>query len=481
MGIPRSGLMALFVFIGLNSTGQTGTCFTAKEKALFDAINKTRIESGLTAYAYSYYLTLGAVKQVERIKNDPGSTYIQLQEYVSGYTGYAVPFDYTMSSLYNTPESVIEGLFQFPEIKDQFFDKGNYAFVSMGLCIDQKQVFIYLGAEADQSQSITQCDEPDASKLPYIWLREPTLHATKFFEAEGTIAVSDGNGWGFMDTTGKIVVACRYAGVTWFAKGLACVIDENDRAALVNHKNEIAFPFGKFRMIQLDEKCSRMIVEDNTLQNFLADLQGNVLTKGYEEINFSENDVYSFYEKNKKGVMDANGKILLPAKYGEISGLSEGLYSFAQGGKWGFMDENFNVVIQPKYGGNVYYGFAWGLSHFEINEKVGFMDTMGKIIIPAVFDEAGLFNEQGYTHASLNGKFGVIDRSGKFIVPATYDRIERSSKNDYWVTLSNGLYGILGNNNQWKLNPEFEEMYFLNNNRYLVRVDGSWGMIKINF
>ncbi|WP_279144551.1 WG repeat-containing protein [Helicobacter pullorum] len=48
----------------------------------------------------------------------------------------------------------------------------------------------------------------------------------------------------------------------------------------------------------------------------------------------------------------------------------------------------------------------------ELNEKQGYIDKSGKIVIKPQFDEISFFAPIGI---QINGKWGTIDENGKFI------------------------------------------------------------------
>ena len=48
----------------------------------------------------------------------------------------------------------------------------------------------------------------------------------------------------------------------------------------------------------------------------------------------------------------------------------------------------------------------------ELNEKHGYIDKSGKIVIKPQFDEISFFAPIGI---QINGKWGTIDENGKFI------------------------------------------------------------------
>src|ERR1700761_2885479 len=55
----------------------------------------------------------------------------------------------------------------------------------------------------------------------------------------------------------------------------------------------------------------------------------------------------------------------------------------------------------------------------EVNGKWGFINTSGRLVIPADFDFAWGFSE-GLASAWKDGKAGYIDESGKFVIPPQF-------------------------------------------------------------
>ena len=50
------------------------------------------------------------------------------------------------------------------------------------------------------------------------------------------------------------------------------------------------------------------------------------------------------------------------------------------------------------------------------NDKYGYIDKKGKVVIPFKYTYLGSLSE-GLIGAELNGKFGYLDRTGKVIIP----------------------------------------------------------------
>ena len=89
--------------------------------------------------------------------------------------------------------------------------------------------------------------------------------------------------------------------------------------------------------------------------------------------------------------------------------------------KGGFIDKTGKVVIAPQFD-NTTGGFKEGFASVRIGDKRIFIDKTGKQIINQQFDET-LWFSNGLVAVKLNGKWGVIDKSGKEVIPFKYERI----------------------------------------------------------
>ena len=109
------------------------------------------------------------------------------------------------------------------------------------------------------------------------------------------------------------------------------------------------------------------------------------------------------------------GQILVPQK-----GTNE---------KWGFVDETGKLIIPFKY--DLVDGFSEGLAAIAIRGVGwGFIDKNDSIVIPLKYDLVFHFVD-GLTMATLNGKTGFIDKSGKVVIPFKYDHAVNFSESRF--------------------------------------------------
>jgi len=56
--------------------------------------------------------------------------------------------------------------------------------------------------------------------------------------------------------------------------------------------------------------------------------------------------------------------------------------------------------------------------------KYGFIDNMGREIIPCKYDSSFGFSIDGLAAVEMNGKWGFVDETGKEVVPIKYDYVD---------------------------------------------------------
>lgn len=96
---------------------------------------------------------------------------------------------------------------------------------------------------------------------------------------------------------------------------------------------------------------------------------------------------------------------------------------------WGMFDLNSSTfIIEPVYRSLGRFQKN-GLAFFEQNNKYGYINTQGQIVIPATYDRAYNFKYNGLAVVKNNGKYGVINAKGQIVIPATFDDVGDFSAN----------------------------------------------------
>jgi WG containing repeat len=97
------------------------------------------------------------------------------------------------------------------------------------------------------------------------------------------------------------------------------------------------------------------------------------------------------------------------------------------------------------YGSKENYSFSEGLAAVKLKDKWGYIDKMGKTVIPFQYDGTLPFSD-GLSAARQwdvnEGKWSYIDRTGKVVIPPSFEEVSMFSEGVAWVRieLKNGTY-----------------------------------------
>ncbi len=144
--------------------------------------------------------------------------------------------------------------------------------------------------------------------------------------------------------------------------------------------------------------------------------------------------------------------------------------------KWGFIDEKGNIVIHAKY--DLASQFLDGLARVKVNGKYGFIDKNDNIVIPAKYDYACDFSE-GLAGVKVNGKYGFIDKNDNIVIPAKYDYAYDFSEGLAPVYV-NGEYKFIDKNGNIVISANYTGAYSFSEGLAAVQVNDKWGFIDKN-
>jgi len=192
---------------------------------------------------------------------------------------------------------------------------------------------------------------------------------------EGLAAIKQGGKWGYIDKSGKMVIAPQFNEALRFSEGLASV-KSGDKWGFI-------------------DKSGKMAVAPQ-----------------YEMAYQHEEGLAAVKQGGKWGFIDNTGKMVIPARFQDAYGFSEGLVDVKDEGRWGFIDKSGKMVITAKY--DAVHAHFEGLAGVKQGGKWGYIDKTGTMVISPQFDEAGRFSE-GLAEVKVGKKWGYIDKTGKYV------------------------------------------------------------------
>lgn len=200
---------------------------------------------------------------------------------------------------------------------------------------------------------------------------------------------------GYIDRTGRFIIECS--------------LDNSSKAFSIFGGNYLYVSKYEgrdiFKNIIVDNKGN--IINSDYPYSFLTGFFDEELGKSYEVISITDED----YRKDYYGVINDKFQVVIPPVHEELAAITA----------------------------------REGLRLFQKDNKFGFSDMNGKVVIDAKYDKAEHF-KNGMAKVYIDGKAGVIDKTGKFVIPAKYSEIrdfynyQNVTLPEEWATKYNDLF-----------------------------------------
>lgn len=176
---------------------------------------------------------------------------------------------------------------------------------------------------------------------------------------------------------------------------------------------------------------------------------------------------YIFMIENTTGILN-----LLP--YTSIDSLSGGRALVKKQNKVGFIDAIGNLIIPFEY--NLAKSFSEGFACVAKNGKFGFIDIAGNLIIPFEYEDAHSFSE-GLAGVKKGDKWGFIDTNGNLVVPYEYDEVWFSFSEGFCAVKKDGMWGFINTVGALAIPCEYDSFIDFREGLAAVQKDGMWGFI----
>ena len=244
--------------------------------------------------------------------------------------------------------------------------------------------------------------------------RAGKLLTTQAFAALGDNFYDDimsaqfGKKWGFIDKTGKLIIAAEYDEVVHFTSGLA-MVRKGGRTGYIDKSGKLAIPLAYLEATPFNEKgFAAVSIGSKPVAAPPAQKGKPAPPTGPGE--------------RKWGIIDRQNNKIVPTIYDQISPdiTKGGLIMVVKDGSYGYIDAAGKEVIPPKYDEARDFTDD-GLAAVSVNDKWGFINTTGSVVIKPQFDEVADFS-YGLAPVDKNSKWGFVDKSGKMVIPAQFDQ-----------------------------------------------------------
>src|SRR6266404_4997386 len=253
--------------------------------------------------------------------------------------------------------------------------------------------------------------------------------AEEFSEGLAAFENEDGK-HGYIDETGRVVIAPKFDNWTEFSEGLAAVsvdfewgyIDKTGKWAIPPHftvgrpfsdglalvgvalNGKVSFPPGPQKHVFID-KTGKVVIDAKD------DILNGTFSEGVGTVQFITNHGVNAV------LIDRTGKVIVSVQEIETDGFSEGLTAAKKNSKWGYIDTSGRFAIEPQY--EEAHAFSEGLAAVLIGEKWGFIDHSGRVVISPRYgigsDRQHHDFSEGFALVYFQDKCCYIDKLGKFV------------------------------------------------------------------
>ena len=294
-------------------------------------------------------------------------------------------------------------------------------------------------------------------------------------------AIYKDNKWGVIDSTGNTVIDPSYKEMIIVPNSKSgvfiCTYDVNYetgeyKTKALNEKNqEIFTQYEKIEPMQNQDKSGNIWYETNVLKvqkdgkYGLINFDGKeVIPTEYDEIAVIPQIENSFKVKkdNKYGIVDSDGKTVIQAQYADIDVLGKdnksGFIVKKDDGKYGIVDYSNTLILEAKYD-SIEKVYGNDMYVVTLDGKQKLVNKSGNDILTEGFDSIKqiLANQENAVIFTKSGKYGVIKTTGEILIDPQYDNLEETKVGTF-IASKDGKYGIIDINKEEKLPFEYNSM-----------------------
>lgn len=183
-----------------------------------------------------------------------------------------------------------------------------------------------------------------------VLLFSASIHAFEYARnfSDGLAVVRINHKYGYIDTSGKIIIPAEFLFADDFKDGKAFVRNKDRIDGFIDKNGRFAFTLNMNNLSELvSYSCNRVI---------------------YKKLN------------GKYGLLNGAGRDIINDDIQALIDADECKYTFKKNGKWGLMDKDGKVLLKPIYQDMDRSGFINSLIRVEYNNEWVFINKEGQII-----------------------------------------------------------------------------------------------------
>lgn len=267
----------------------------------------------------------------------------------------------------------------------------------------------------------------------------------------GFIIKEDSGKYGIIDYSNNQVLEAQYDYIEKIYKNDLYVVITEGKQKLVNRKGEDILTAGFNSIKEILSTQENAVIFEKLNKYGIMDLSGKIiLDANYDLIEETKSGIFIAKNNDKYGIIDINGEEKLAFEYvsivynekadiyiaedinfnsnilngkleNEISGIlielneTKGYLKLRINNEYKY----YNFKFEEKKESDIFPNRTLFIS--KQNEKYGYIDRNGKVIVDYIYDDATEQNDYGYVAVKKDGKWGSINNIGNVIQEPTYN------------------------------------------------------------
>ncbi len=249
-------------------------------------------------------------------------------------------------------------------------------------------------------------------------------------------------------------------------------------------------PKGSFAITPIYKEASAMLgssaaVNDGT-EWFMVNNAGYKVarpTEKVDELSFLSNGKMAVSKNGKYGYTNTSFNIAETLPYDYASNYKNGVAAVKQGNKWALIDSNekqitkftFDDILLDEYDSCINNGVIFAKSE----GKYYMLNAEGKKISKQGFDNAYPFMGTEPAAICINNKWGFVDAKGEIVIEPQYSDA-KSFSNGLAAVATNGMWGYISSNGEYRIKTQFTDcLPFASNGIAAVKENDVWNYIKL--
>jgi hypothetical protein len=280
--------------------------------------------------------------------------------------------------------------------------------------------------------------------------------------------IIDDNQTSYIDTVGRLILKTEYDNRSGDFYCNRAKVFYKENYGYIDKKGKLRIPFKYVKSKSRGNFKKRTEFNDNHTFAFDGELYNFINKEGVAKFKVNAMPVLwqpkdSFIvigDLSNRGIIDYNGKTIIPQQYSFIRDYSEGLFAIQnKNNLWGYVNKENELVIDTIF--ESAKSFNEGLAAVMVGEVWGVIDKAGKYIVLPRYAHINSFSE-GLAQVCLEQKVGFIDKSGKEVIPLKFDYYftlnekELCFKNSLMKVELSGRVGWINKQGDFIIKPKYD-------------------------